>query len=472
MLFTRYYDRQLAQASYLIGCQETGEALIVDPNRDAAAYIAAAGAERMRIAFVTETHIHADFVSGARELAARTNAQLLLSGDGGPDWQYDFAASDHARVLHDGDTFDVGNIRINVLHTPGHTPEHLSFLVTDTPASPHPLMILTGDFVFVGDVGRPDLLEKAAKQEGTMEAGARELWRSLERFRALPDHVQVWPGHGAGSACGKSLGAVPSTTVGYEKLVNWGVTAPDEATFIRGVLEGQPEPPAYFARMKRVNKQGPVLIGDITAPPLLDAARFAALRDSGAVTVDVRSAQAFARGHARGAISVPLNASFVTYAGSALPPDVPLVLVTPDEDPARAARVRHDLALIGFDDVAGCAGPAVLAHDTHLVTLERVSAADAIARRASGTMLLDVRNTSERIEGYVPGSRHVPFPELAARVGELPRDKPILVMCQSGARSVVAASMLNRLGYSASDAGGITSWQRSGGAMERMLGLQ
>lgn len=466
MLFTRFYDRQLAQASYLIGCQETGDALIVDPNRDVASYIAAAATERMRIAYVTETHIHADFVSGARELAARTKAQLLLSGEGGADWQYDFAKGDGARLLRDGDTFAVGNLRIDVIHTPGHTPEHLSFLVTDTPASPHPLLLLSGDFVFVGDVGRPDLLEKAAKQEGTMEAGARSLWHSLERFRALPDHVQVWPGHGAGSACGKAIGAVPASTVGYEKLVNWAVSAPNEATFVRGVLEGQPEPPVYFARMKRVNKEGPAFLGNLTTPPLLDAAAFAEWRAKGALVVDIRSADAFARGHVRGAISVPLNNSFATYAGSALPADVPLVFVTPDEDGARAARAARDLALIGFDTIAGYAGPGAFAHE-QLEALERVAPKDAIARRAAGMTLIDVRNTSERADGYVPGSVHIPFPELAARAGELPRGQPILVMCQSGARSVIAASMLQRIGITASDAGGILAWHQSGGPVEQ-----
>ena len=214
MFFKRFYDTKLAQASYLIGCQQTGEALVVDPNRDVEQYVTAADAEGLRVTHVTETHIHADFVSGARELAARTGARLLLSDEGDAEWKYAYAAGAKARLLKDGDSFMVGNVRIEALHTPGHTPEHLSFLVTDMPAAAGPWGILTGDFVFVGDVGRPDLLERAAGYVGTMEAAAHTLFHSLERFRALTDHVQVWPGHGAGSACGKSLGAIASSTVG------------------------------------------------------------------------------------------------------------------------------------------------------------------------------------------------------------------------------------------------------------------
>src|SRR5690606_13169215 len=261
MLLKRFYDNKLAQASYLVGCAATGEALVVDPNRNAEEYVAAAAGEGLRITHVTETHIHADYVSGSRELAARTGARMYLSAEGGPDWQYEFAAADGATLLRDHDTFMVGNIRIEVLHTPGHTPEHLSFLVTDTAATEAPMGVFTGDFVFVGDVGRPDLLERAAKVANTMEAGARQLYASIQRFKELPNHLQIWPGHGAGSACGKSLGAVPQTTLGYERVVNWGLTSPSEAEFVREVLEGQPDPPRYFAEMKRINREGPRVLG-------------------------------------------------------------------------------------------------------------------------------------------------------------------------------------------------------------------
>ena len=243
MFFRRFYDDQLAQASYLVGCQATGQALVVDPNRHIEPYLRAAEAEGLRVTHVSETHIHADFVSGARELARRAGATLLLSDTGGADWRYRYAAEDGATLLADGDRFLVGRVEVKALHTPGHTPEHLTFLVTDTTVAGEPMGALTGDFIFVGDVGRPDLLERAARVAGTMETSARQLFQSLQRFAALPDYVQLWPGHGAGSACGKSLGAVPQSTLGYEKRFNWAFAVEDEDEFVRAVLAGQPDPP-------------------------------------------------------------------------------------------------------------------------------------------------------------------------------------------------------------------------------------
>ena len=464
MFFQRIDDRQLAQASYLIGCQATGEALVIDPNRDVDQYVAAAAAERLRITHVTETHIHADFVSGARELAKRTEAQLLLSGEGGPDWQYAFAAEAGATILKDGESWMVGRLRLDVVHTPGHTPEHLIFILTDLPASNHPIMAFTGDFVFVGDVGRPDLLEKAAGQANTMAAGARELWRSIARFRALPDYVQVWPGHGAGSACGKALGAVPATTVGYEKLVNWGVAAPDEATFVRMVLDGQPDPPAYFARMKRVNRDGPPPLRPSAPLPRLAADEFGALQRQRATLIDIRPSSAFAAGHIRGAISVPFNRSFTKYAGSLVSPDAPVVFLT-DDRATSANDAARALLLIGVESAAGSI-PHSAAGTGTVESLERVETDEAIRNHAAGAALLDVRDRFEWESGHVPAARHVPLAELVARAGELPRDTPVLVYCQTGSRSAIAASVLRMLGIDARDAGGINAWRRRGGPVE------
>src|SRR6185503_16160369 len=203
VLLHRFYDHGLAQASYLLGCELSGQAVVVDPNRDVSEYLETAAALRVRIAHVTETHIHADFVSGSRELAERTGAKLYLSNEGGRDWSYGYAADAGAVLLRDGDRFEAGSIQVQALHTPGHTPEHLTFLVTDGAAATEPIAALTGDFIFVGDVGRPDLLERAAQVAGTMEQSARMLFRSLQRFKAQPDYLQLWPGHGAGSACGR-----------------------------------------------------------------------------------------------------------------------------------------------------------------------------------------------------------------------------------------------------------------------------
>jgi hydroxyacylglutathione hydrolase len=295
MLLRRFYDDKLAQASYLVGCQSTGEALVVDANRDVDAYVRVAAAEGLRITHVTETHIHADFVSGSLELAERTGGRLYLSRMGGPDWSYAFAERTGAVLVGDGDAFKVGNVRIEVLHTPGHTPEHLTFLVIDGASANRPMGALTGDFVFVGDVGRPDLLERAAKVAGTMEQSARQLHASLQRFRALPDWLQLWPGHGAGSACGKSLGAVPQTTLGYEKLFNWAFAQSDPDLFAAAVLDGQPDPPKYFAHMKKVNKIGPRVLGGFTRPERLPGSRLGDVLAAGALVIDTRHA-AWCRG--------------------------------------------------------------------------------------------------------------------------------------------------------------------------------
>ncbi|MFM8639476.1 MAG: MBL fold metallo-hydrolase, partial [Planctomycetota bacterium] len=252
MLLRQIEDPKLAQYAYLIGCQRTGEAIVFDPERDVDRYVAIAAANGLRIVAVAETHIHADFLSGARELAERTGAHVYVSGQGGPEWQSRWVGPYKHTLLADGTEFRVGNIGFRAVHTPGHTPEHMSFLVTDHGGgATGPIGMVTGDFVFVGDLGRPDLLESAAGVEGIAEPSARELWRSASRFVTLPAHLQVWPAHGAGSASGKALGAIPQSTVGSEvanspalKLVG------DETAFVKDILSGQPEPPLYFARMK------------------------------------------------------------------------------------------------------------------------------------------------------------------------------------------------------------------------------
>lgn len=466
MLLKRFYDTKLAQASYLIGCQKTGEAIVIDANRDVAQYIAAAAEEGVRVTHVSETHIHADFVSGSRELAHRTGAQLLLSDEGDADWKYAFAAESGATLLHDHDVFMIGNLKFEVLHTPGHTPEHIAFMVTDTPASLQPIGVVTGDFVFVGDVGRPDLLEKAAKVMGTMEAGARTLFRSLQRFKQLPDHLQIWPGHGAGSACGKALGAVPTSTLGYEKIVNWGLRIEDEQEFVNGVLEGQPEPPKYFAEMKRINKVGPAILGEYRRPARLGLGQLDALLSGGAPVVDTRDADSFAAALIPGTINIPFNRSFTTWAGWLLPYTADAYLIA-DTD-AIDAMVR-DLAMIGLDRVAGYL-------TTDVVEAWRASGRtlDAIAQRApsdvaammadAGVTVLDVRGATEYEAGHLRGVRNIPVGYLGEHVDELPRETPLVLHCQGGARSAIAASVLRARGFGnvVNMSGGFGAWQSAG----------
>src|SRR6476620_1263350 len=256
MLFRRLYNDRLAQAAYLIACQRSGQAIVIDPLNDPEPYLAAARQEGVRITMVAETHLHADFVSGAVALAKEAGAELLLSGAGSGTAGYDRSAFPRARWLRDGDQIDLGDVRLRTLHVPGHTPEHIVFLVTDRAAADSPIGLVSGDFLCVGDVGRPDLLERAVGVSGSMTGAARDLHASLQRLASLPDHLQIWPGHGAGSACGKALGAVPQSTLGYERITNWALQPQSEMAFVSHVLEGQPDPPAYFARMKRINATG------------------------------------------------------------------------------------------------------------------------------------------------------------------------------------------------------------------------
>ena len=470
MFFQRYYDDKLAQASYLIGCQAHGTALVMDPSRVIAPYLKTAAAEGLRITAVAETHIHADFVSGLRELAAATGATAHLSGCGPAEWQYQFRDAPNTVVLADGGEIRIGNVVVKAVHTPGHTPEHLSFLVTDGATAADPIGILSGDFVFVGDVGRPDLLEKAAHVANTAELGARQLYRSLGWFKTLPDHLQVWPGHGAGSACGKGLGAMPQSTVGYERRYGWAFGAGSEEEFIRQVLADQPEPPRYFGRMKQVNRDGPPVLGQLPVPPPLTAASLTNLLTDGAIVVDTRSTVDFAAGHWAGTINIPLSKNFTTYAGSLLPYDQPLHFLLENLEVESVATLVRSLVSIGLDRIAGVGGTAAMEGVGRPREILRQVSVGALAGLPSeGAVVIDVRNRSEWNGGHLPGARLIPLPELTDRLEEIPADRQVVVHCQSGGRSSVAASVLLAAGRSrvANLAGGYAAWVASGGRPER-----
>ena len=473
MLLKRIYDTKLAQASYLIGCAATGEAIVVDPNRDIDQYLRAAADEGLAIAFVTETHIHADFVSGSRELAERTGAKLLLSDEGDANWKYAFASAAGATLLHDGDSFMVGNLKFDVLHTPGHTPEHLTFVVTDTPATDRPMGAITGDFIFVGDVGRPDLLEKAAKVQGTMEASARTLFQSLQRFKKFPDHLQIWPGHGAGSACGKALGAVPSSTLGYERFANWGLATTSENEFVQAVLAGQPEPPKYFAEMKRINKLGPAILGGIARPARMPDARLAPLLAEGALVIDIRSAADHAARAVAGTINIPLDKAFNTWAGWLVPYEREFYLLLDESCGRCLGEAMHDLAMIGLDLVSGYFGATALdaaaAGEIPVGAVTQVDVAGLAAMLQRGDVtVIDVRGRAEWEAGHMPNVGNIPVGYLADRIGEIPRDRPVVVHCQAGARSAIAASVLRAHGVRdvINLKGGFAAWQAAGNPVE------
>jgi hydroxyacylglutathione hydrolase len=366
--------------------------------------------------------------------------------------------------LRGGDSWFVGNVRMDVLHTPGHTPEHLAFLFTDTKHADQPMGILTGDLLFVGDIGRPDLLEEAAGITGTKEPGARQQFHNVQRLKAMPDYLMVLPGHGAGSACGKALGAVPSSTLGYEKLFNPAFQIADEGAFVRWLLEGQPEPPAYFAQMKRVNKAGPALLADLSAPQSFEGFALADLIAEGAAVLDARP-QTSATGFIPGAVITPPTKAFNTYAGWVVDYRKPVFLIADEADVPELVR---ELRAVGIDDVVGAFSSA--AADSYALDLPSVSPAEAANAVASGEMaVLDVRNLSEYEEGHIPGAQHIMYGQVLRHLAELPQDRPLLVHCASGTRSLIALSLLHRAGYTqvTNLTGGFDAWREAGLPMAR-----
>jgi hydroxyacylglutathione hydrolase len=458
MLVRQIVDSKLAQFAYLVGCPRTGEAIVIDPERDVDRYFEEAARHGLRIVAAVDTHIHADYLSGLREMAER-GVLVYASKEGGAEWQYEWLIGSEYRhrLLAHGDSFSVGFIEFQAVHTPGHTPEHLSYLVRDAGggAEDH-IALASGDFVFVGDVGRPDLLERAAGMTGVMVPSARAQFASIQReFKPLPEFLQVWPAHGAGSACGKSLGDVPTTTVGYELRNNRSIrAADDEQTFVDFILAGQPEPPAYFARMKRQNRSGPPLLGQHPAPRRVDAVTISALRDRHDVAVlDTRPRKAFIEGHIPGSILAELDYQFVAIAGSYVDETTPIYLVIDEERVDEAVR---GLVRVGLDRVEGYLTPQMLhAFAESGGALSRTTTIDMPTleemRVAGKGQVVDVRGAAEFEAGHVRGAINIPHTRVAQRHGELQSDLPLLVHCNSGARAAAAVSMLERLGYRAFD---------------------
>jgi hydroxyacylglutathione hydrolase len=467
MLLERYYDDTLAQASYLIACDRTGDAIVIDPNRGIEQYLKAAAEQRLRIQYVTETHIHADFLSGSRELARASGATLLLSGHGGEDWSYAFAKDDGATLLRDGATINVGQVRIKVLHTPGHTPEHISFLVTDLAIGDRPMGLVTGDFLFVGDVGRPDLLEKTENVRGSMTTAARQLFGSLRRLSDLPDFLQIWPGHGAGSACGKALGAVPQSTLGYERLYNPALQFTSEDPFVEWVLQDQPEPPNYFAEMKRLNRDGPPPRPPVATLPQLNAPAIENARAKRYWILDVRGSTEFARAHIPDSINIPVSKAFATYAGTVLSYDRPIAIMAKTQN--QALTVASQLGMIGLDKVMGWATLDVLQQmrsEGRAVESVHLIEPRMLAQRLdnNGPRVIDVRGRAEWNHGHIPKATHIYLGNIIEGTASLERDEPIVLHCQSGTRSSIAASLLMAGGFSnvTNLAGGFDAWRKAG----------
>ncbi|WP_380282286.1 rhodanese-like domain-containing protein [Kitasatospora purpeofusca] len=450
LVFVQFYLDCLSHASYLVGDRTTGRAVVVDPQRDVHDYLATAEDHGLTIERVIETHIHADFLSGHLELAERTGARISYGSAAALDFDTD--------PLGDGERLSLGGVELEILHTPGHTPESICVVVREHAGDDVPFGVLTGDTLFIGDVGRPDLLGSRGLSAEEM---ARSLYRSTRALLTLPDDTRVYPAHGAGSACGKNLSTELSCTIGNQRRGNYALADMTEDEFVAVVTAGQPAAPAYFAFTSVRNRQArPVLDEDTPVPPLAPEA-FLGARAGGATVLDTRDPEEFAAAHLHGAVNIPLGGRFAELAGQVLDAQDAIILCG---DPDTVVEARNRLARIGFDRVLGAlAAPVDAVGAAHLTAAGRVEAdalADRLARATGEFELLDVRGPGEvREHGTIPGARLVPLPELLARLAELPTEQPLTVICAGGNRSSVAASVLRARGFEAVDLrGGFAAW--------------
>ena len=451
-MFQRFFEEGLAQSSFLIGCDRTRRAVVIDPRRDAGVYVDAARQHGLTITHAIETHIHADFVSGARELAA-IGARVVAGPGSGLAFEHKEAA--------DGERLSVGGLTLTMLHTPGHTPEHICVLVE---TSAEPRRLFTGDLLFVGAVGRPDL-HGDAQSRGLAE----QLFASLQRVMALDDEIEVHPGHGAGSLCGARIGKEPSSTIGRERAHNPMVQVTDCQVFVEAVLGDLPETPPYFARTKHVNQEGPTVLGladGVRRVPAIRPAAAAALAADGAVIIDLRASQAFSAAHPESAINIAFGPKVGYWAGWVISPDVPLILLA--EDPKQVPEAAVQLLRVGFERIEGYisgGAPSWRADGLPMRSIEQISAADLRTALTSGAAkpihLIDVRSPSEWRAGHIDGAVNIPVGEITAHAATLPRDATIATICEGGFRSSLAASLLAQEGIDrlVNVAGGLAAYR-------------
>ncbi|MGI9603645.1 MAG: rhodanese-like domain-containing protein [Acidimicrobiales bacterium] len=452
MKFTQYYLDCLSHASYLIGDETTGRAVVVDPRRDTAEYVADAEADGLTIELIIETHFHADFLSGHLELADATGADIVYSSVAETEFE--------SRKVQDGERISLGEVVLEFRHTPGHTPESLSIVVWEHADDAEPYGVLTGDTLFIGDVGRPDLL---ASIGFTRDELADQLYDSLHnKLLPLPDATRVYPAHGAGSACGKNLSTETWSTMGDQRANNYALLAPDKATFIDLVTEGQPPAPDYFVYDAILNRKDRPLLDEEAVPESLDLAAFDALVEGGALIVDGRDPEDFARGHLIGSINVGLNGRYAEFAGSVVPSDVDIVLVV---DQGFEVEAKNRLARIGFDRVVGYLDEpleVMTAHPERVAPASRLTAAEFDQRHNEmpDLQLIDIRNPGEIRLGSIDGAKPIPVGQLRGQLDGLDATAPTVVFCAGGYRSSVAASLLREAGFTdVSDIiGGYGAW--------------
>ena len=464
MFFLQRFVPGLAIYSYMVGDEKSKQCAVIDPTRDVDEFLTVAKREGLRISHILETHVHADFVSGAAELKARLgkDAQVVVSGTGGKEWTPPYAD----RVVGDGDEINLGSIRLKAIQTPGHTPEHISWaLFDDGRGKDSPWLIFTGDFLFVGEVGRPDLLGDEARKRL-----AKQLYESVfERLPAFPDFTEIFPAHGSGSLCGKAIGSRGSSSLGYERRFNGSLQKRDEAAWIGTLLEGMPIAPPYFRRMKKVNSEGPKVLGpEWPGRKSFNSKEVHERVCDRCLVLDVRSKEAFAAAHIPGSVNIPLGHNLPTWAGWVLPYDRPILIVP--EDPADVPDVVTHLIRVGFDDVQGYLEGGLPDWETQgfeLSRLETISVHDLSARlngSENQPFVLDVRTDSEWEGGHIEGACHIHGGKLQERFSEVPKDRPVAVVCGTGYRASIAASFLKREGYEdvANALGGMAAWKAAG----------
>ena len=455
MKFIQYYLDCLSHASYLIADETTGRAVVVDPQRDVAEYLSDAREFGYTIELVIETHFHADFLSGHLELAQATGARIVYSSVAETEFE--------SMGVADGERYSLGEVTLEFRHTPGHTPESLSIVVYEHADDEVPYGVLTGDALFIGDVGRPDLL---ASIGFTREELADKLYDSLHnKLMTLPDATRVYPAHGAGSACGKNLSTDLWSTMGEQKETNYALRAPDKATFMALVTEGQPPAPSYFVYDAILNRKDRELLDETKVPT---AMTFDQVRDAmaaGAILVDGRGPEEFALGHLRGAVNIGLEGRYAEFAGSVVPTDVDIVLFT---EPGQELEAKTRLARIGFDRVIGYLDQpfeVMFNHrdDVQMASRLTAKAFDQRAAELADLQVVDVRNPGEVAAGTIPNAVAIPVGQLPSRLGELDPARPTVVYCAGGYRSSVAASLLRRNGFTdVSDIlGGFGAWEES-----------
>jgi glyoxylase-like metal-dependent hydrolase (beta-lactamase superfamily II) len=455
MKFNQYYLDCLSHASYLLGDETTGRAVVVDPQRDVSEYLADAEELGLRIELVIETHFHADFLSGHLELAKATGAKIVYSSVATPE--FDFMPVD------DGERYSLGDVQLEFRHTPGHTPESLSIVIYEHADDTAPYGVLTGDTLFIGDVGRPDLL---ASIGFTREELADKLYDSLhDKLMTLPDTTRVYPAHGAGSACGKNLSTDLWSTMGEQRRTNYALRASDKATFMELVTEGQPPAPGYFVYDAILNRKDRGLLDEAKMPTPMTYSQVRDAMSAGAMLIDGRTPEEFALGHLRGAVNVGLEGRYAEFAGSVIKPDVDIVLMT---EPGLELEGKNRLARIGFDRVVGYLQEPYQVMFTHRDDVEVASrlTTNALGERIADVpelQVVDVRNPGEVAAGMIPGAVNIPVGQLPDRVDELDPRRPTVVYCAGGYRSSVAASLLRQRGFAdVSDLlGGYGAWDEA-----------